>query len=197
MRIETVERELFTIQELSESSKETALQTMAQWVTEDSFWSECVIDDAKEIGALMGIEIDNIYFSGFWSQGDGACFTGQYYYKKGGNKAVKAHAPKDTELHEIAETLQELNRKYFYQLSATVRHQGYYSHEFCTDISTDAGDRWPTDNDNEVLVGTLRDFMRWIYKRLEAEYEYCTSEEVLIENAEVNAYEFDADGNIA
>jgi hypothetical protein len=185
------------LEKLSESAKEAALQTLAERATCDEWWYESTIDDAKEIGALMGIEIDNIYFSGFGSQGDGACFTGQYYYKKGGLKAVKEYAPQDTELHEIAEQLQLLNRQHFYQLSASVRQSGHYNHEYCTDINVDGGE-YSVSNDNEEAVNdTLRDYMRWIYKRLEAEYNYCTSEEVLIENAEANEYEFDVDGNPA
>jgi len=39
-------------------------------------WWECVYENFKERMAKVGIEVDKIYFSGFWSQGDGACFEG-------------------------------------------------------------------------------------------------------------------------
>lgn len=172
----------YSFDELSEEAQENALEKYWDWNVQDSFWHECVIEDAKEIGKITGIDITNIFFSGFYSQGDGACFEGYYEYKKGGLKALKAYAPQDTELHRIAKELQELQRKNFYALSANVKHRGHYYHEMCTDIQV-----W---NENESMGGAndeayygiqelLRDFMRWIYKNLELEYDYLTSEENL------------------
>lgn len=43
----------------------------------DYEWWDCVYEDAKEDGYSKGFCIDKIYFSGFWSQGDGASWTGQ------------------------------------------------------------------------------------------------------------------------
>ena len=51
----------------------------------------------------------------------------------------------------------------------------------------------PTDELEELL----RDFMQWIYRQLEAEYEYQTSDEAIAENFTANETEFDADGNLA
>lgn len=41
----------------------------------DCDWWDCVYDDSKEVCAAFGIDIDDIAFSGFYSQGDGASFT--------------------------------------------------------------------------------------------------------------------------
>ena len=57
--------------ELSDEAKERAREWYRQGNCDDSFWSECTIDDAKEIGKYMGMNVDKVYFSGFWSQGDG------------------------------------------------------------------------------------------------------------------------------
>lgn len=142
-------------------------------------WYESTFDDAKAIARLMGIEIEDIYFSGFCHQGQGACFTGSLGYAKGCAKAVKAYAPSDTELHSIAEQWQRLHSKSFYQLSGTVKHSGRYSHEYCTSFDWDAANRyWGSDLTDsqyaiaEDLADCARDFMRWIYQRLETEYEY-------------------------
>jgi hypothetical protein len=40
-------------------------------------WWDSEYDCFKQDMAEVGIEVDNIYFSGFWSQGDGACFEGK------------------------------------------------------------------------------------------------------------------------
>lgn len=43
----------------------------------DYEWWDCVYEDAIENGKELGFYIDKIYFSGFWSQGDGASWEGQ------------------------------------------------------------------------------------------------------------------------
>lgn len=51
------------------------------------------------------------------------------------------------------------------------------------------------DNERaETLTEALRDFNRWIYKALEKEYEYLTSDEAVEESIRTNAYEFTKDG---
>lgn len=189
----------YSFDELSEEAQEYALEKYWQWDVDDTFWQECVIDDAKEIGKILGIEIENIYFSGFSSQGDGACFEGYYSYAKQAPKNIKAYAPEETKLHTIAQNLQDLQRKNFYCLSANVKHRGHYYHEMCTDIQV-----W---NDNESMGGAndeahdgikelLRDFMRWIYRTLEKEFEYRTSAENLKESFQANDVQFLENGNL-
>jgi hypothetical protein len=39
-------------------------------------WHECAIDDFKNDMGRIGIRVGEVYFSGFCSQGDGACFEG-------------------------------------------------------------------------------------------------------------------------
>lgn len=139
-------------------------------------WWDSVYDDAKRIAALMGWRIDDIHFSGFWSQGDGACFTGSLAYKRGCAKAVREYAPLDTELHRIADAWQTAQRSQFYAISGTVKHAGHYSHEYSVsfdweDSRTNYG--WTNDSfDEDAFAEPARDFMRWIYSTLEREYEY-------------------------
>lgn len=139
-------------------------------------WYESTFDDAKEIAKLLGWQIDDIYFSGFWSQGDGACFTGTLGYKRGCTKALREYAPLDTELHAIADAWQAAQRTQFYSISGSVTHTGRYSHEYS--VSFDWEDSrheygWTNDSfDESAFEEPARDFMRWIYKRLESEYEY-------------------------
>lgn len=139
-------------------------------------WFECTFDDAKSIAALMGWHIDNIYFSGFWSQGDGACFTGTLGYAKGCARAVRAYAPQDTELHRIADAWQAAQRAQFYSITGSVTHNGHYSHEHSVSFDWSDARReygWTNDAFNEdAFEEPARDFMRWIYRRLEREYDY-------------------------
>lgn len=139
------------------------------------WWSESVIDDAKAIGALMGWQIERVYFSGFWSQGDGACFEGGLGYAKQCAKAVRAYAPQDSELHAIADRWQALQKRCFYSLWGSVAHSGHYHHEFSTRFTwEDSRDSWralPADCDDDATE-IARDYMRWIYRALEREYNF-------------------------
>lgn len=142
----------------------------------DHEWWDFVFEDAKTIGALIGFNIDNIYFSGFSSQGDGACFTGHVCYRKGGTKSVREYAPNEVELHRIADAWASLQKSQFYSISGTVKHSGRYSHSGCAafdfeDLRHHYG--YTSESfDEDDFAQVCRDFMDWIYKRLECEYEY-------------------------
>ena len=182
----------YSFDELSEEAQKTAIE-------KNYGWSEFTIQDAKELGKLFGIDITNIFFSGFSSQGDGACFTGEYAYKAGGLKALKEYAPQDYALHAIVKALQELQRKNFYRLSANVKHRGHYYHEMCTDIqvwSENESMGGANDDAHDGIQELLRDFMRWIYKRLESEYDYLTSEDAIKESLISNECQFNKDGSL-
>jgi len=199
MRIDTVKTKVYKFNELNDEAKEKAIMDLHDINTDFDWWC-FVFDDAIEIGKIIGIDIDKIYFSGFYSQGDGACFDGSYEYKKGALKNIRQHAPKDNDLHEIAESLQTLQRKCFYSAAATINQSGHYMHENCTNIDTcfenyNGSDYYSNDNHDD-LKDCLRDFMRWIYRRLEKENDYLTSESAIIESIESNDYEFTADGSI-
>lgn len=193
-----IETTVYAFDELSEEAKEKARNWLREGNCEDSFWHECVIDDAKECGKIIGIDIDHIYFRGFWSQGDGACFEGSYRYQKGAAKAIRAHAPQDKELHAIADRLQATQRPAFYGLTAAVKHHGHYYHEHCTTIDVHDADGYNVGGDSEEdIMDILRDFMRWIYKRLEAEWEYQNADEQVDESIRINEYTFTEEGERA
>lgn len=195
---QVIETTVYQYDELSDSAREKAREWYREASSGDPFWSECVLDDAKEIGALMGIQVEHIYYSGFSSQGDGACFEGRYAYEKGATRKVQEYAPKDCDLHRIAMELQMLQRTNFYDLTASVKHAGRYCHEHSTDIFVDKPNSLHYMDQGcataEALRDLLRDFMRWIYKRLESEWEYQNSDEQVEEAIRANEYTFTEDG---
>ena len=145
-------------------------------------WYEDIYEDVKSVARILGIEIDHIYFSGFWSQGDGACFVGRYEYQGSGS------TPKDETLSEIKNELDRIQQQYPDEpLYAEVSHRSpHYYHAHSTIIDTNIED----------VCEPLRDFMDWIYRRLENEYDYQQSTEVITENIVINDYEFDKEGNL-
>lgn len=185
---------VFTLSELTGEARENALSTLREWAT-DFDWYDGVYDGAKTIGALMGVEINNIYFSGFCSQGDGACFDGRYKYVKGASKAVKQYAPLDTELQALAKRLQDVQRPYFYEITANISCNQRYKR---TEGDYDINGRF-CDIPDCVIDGMdqiFSEFADWIYKQLEKEYDYITGEDSLLENAEANGYQFTDNGDM-
>lgn len=144
-------------------------------------WSESVFDDAKTNGAMIGIDIKDIYYSGFWSQGDGASFTGSYAYKAGAVKAIRQAAPKDDELHRIAIALQAAQRPYFYKICATIKTSGRYGHSGAMDVDCEhIDDSYRDIGDCDAIVMALRSFAHWIYHNLEREYEYQSAWQIAV-----------------
>ena len=197
----TITKEVFTFDELSEPAKERARESYRAHGF-DYYWWACVYDDAKHIAKLMGISIDEIYFSGFWSQGDGASFTGSYRYAKGAVEHVKAWAPEDEELHRIAKSLQNIQKRHFYSLQASITEgagSNHYSHSgtMHVDVRDDMRSMYADLGDaEEDLADLMRSFADWVYRQLESEYNHLASDEQVDEILIVNEYEFAEDGSI-
>jgi hypothetical protein len=192
---ETIETTVYQFDELSESAKDAA-RNWWKSASADDDWYEYTYEDVKECGALIGITVDRIYFSGFSSQGDGACFEGSYAYKKGASAAIAAHTGGCDKLQNIAAALQETQRKAFYRLTAKVKHNGRYMHENCTDIDTYNGmtGDYATNEQCDEIAASLRDFMRWTYRELERAYDYFMSNENVDDIIRINEYTFSEDG---
>jgi hypothetical protein len=206
----TIETTVFKFDELSDSAKEAARDWYRQSDADDNFFAECVYDDAADVAELFGLDIRtrrtksgtytaNIYYSGFSSQGDGACFEGHYKYKPGGLKAVKEYAPNDTELHAIVARLQAIQARHFYKLVASTEHRGHYYHSGCMSVDVVHADDQYRDigTAEDDIRDEMRAFADWIYDRLENEYDYMQADEQVDESIRANEYEFTADGECA
>lgn len=211
MRTETETRTLFQYDELTPEAQQEA----REWYrTGFEFYSDTDFEYAATIADLFGLDIRQrpvklmngqtryepcVYYSGFSSQGDGACFEGVYRYKKGALKAVKAYAPQDTELHRIVKDLQDAQKPYLYKLTASTVHSGHYYHSGCMAVEVEhSDDQYRDIGDAETLItDALRAFADWIYSQLEKEYDYQTSDEAVEEAIRANEYEFTEDGEIA
>lgn len=206
-----VEIPVFRLDELSDGAKEKA----RAWHRETSAcddWHECVFDDFEAVCAMLGVRLKTrsvrlfgggtrqkpcIWFSGFASQGDGACFEGSYSFAKDAPKKVRAYAPQDGELRRIADALQAIQRRNFYQLRADVSQRGRTCHEYSMSIAVERDsptDQPMTADAEDAVIELLRDLARWLYRRLEREYEYQTSDEVTDEAILANDYSFTDEG---
>jgi hypothetical protein len=206
----TVTLEAFDFAELSDKAKERARQWFRDLLAQESDWWDAVYDEADRFAALLGIEIDRktirlsggrerqepaIYFSGFSSQGDGACFTGRYRYAKQAPAALKSEAPLDVTLQRIATGLQAIQRRFGYRLEARITHSDRYYHAYSTDIEVLLNGEEPVDVVTaKEVADLLRDYMNWVYRQLEQEDESRLSDENVDAGIEANEYVFDANG---
>ena len=202
---------VYPIDELSDAAKDAA----RAWYREsclDYEWYDFVYEDFRTICRILGVTLatspvslhgggtrdkPHLFWTGFSSQGDGASFEGSYSHARGAAKAIRAHAPKDDELHRIADTLQALQRRNFWQAHATIRQQGRYYHEYTMSIDVERDSQtWqpPTDDAEETVTEAMRDLARWLYRQLRAEYEHLTSDEAIDETLATNESTFTAAG---
>jgi hypothetical protein len=202
-----VETTVYDLNELSDAGQDKARNWYRQTAIEDD-WYHFVYEDFAIICGILGVHLKTrsvrlfgggtrakscIYFSGFSSQGDGACFEAHYAYEKDALRKIRAHAPQDVELHAIADALQAAQRRNFYQLRADITHRGRYNHEYCMAISLERGSPTSqdmTDGTEDAVIEALRDLARWLYRQLEREYEYQTSDTIVDESIIANGYTF-------
>ena len=206
-----IETTVYTIDELSDAAKENARIWYRHQGLHDE-WYDFVYEDFETICGILGITLattpvrlygggtrdkPQIFWSGFHSQGDGASLFGTYCHARGASKAIRAHAPKDAELHRIADELQPVQRRNFHQLHASIRQSGRYCHEYsmAIEVERDSPTRQPmTDGAEDTVIEALRDLARWLYRQLRSEYEHQTSDEAVDEIVSINEWTFKADG---
>ena len=227
------EKTEFTFDELSDEAKTKARDKWRENSHRDEWW-DCIYDDAVAVGKLIGIEIGQRYegknrrtgaaifspdisFSGFCSQGDGCCYSGDLNIKdlKGCVEKLKTHVGEgDTVLFELAAEGEALYNEVLRRL-LVLRMQGVD-----VDDLNDNGDTTEVKLDSvitiegkeryyrttAVLVGCVSEvedamsayvsgFADWIYKQLEAEDEHMDSDEYIDGEIEANDLLFDESGS--
>lgn len=162
-------------------------------VEHDDWW-EYVEESTKErLRSEYGFAMDDLLWSGFSSQGDGASFTGAMW-------EFDTFINKHQVLLDVAPVLCKLIRASKVDLSfALVRgssryahdntveaelnfYQGYHDDEMQSLILKAVCDHIEAtelDKFEEAILALLKDEMRKVYRELEAEYDHLTSEEVV------------------
>ena len=146
--------------------------------------------DVRTVGGKTVIK-PSIYFSGFWSQGDGACFEGRV--DDWPKFLTAAGCPELVDLYE----------KLTDPLSLSWTHSDYYYHSGCTSFSSELWVTNPYDPDDDVLqyaawgavmkdgaifdkqendfIDFVRGLMDQLYEDLEEEHDYLTDDERVVE----------------
>ena len=189
---------------LPHATKDKILDEHRYWNVEHDDWWEFVYDGFKGDMAKVGIEVDKIYFSGFCSQGDGACFEGRV-------KDWTLFLPSVG--HTSAALIDHASMHFYFR----VEHSGHYYHENCTSFSSDMMlpegqedeefidscspyeedslleavwmielDKFDENTLHEEFIEVFKDHMRDLYKRLDDEHDHLTSDEAVLDSLEAN-----------
>ena len=184
----------YSFNELSNEARQVAFNNNSDINVCHLDWYDYTKDDFHTILELIGFYNIDSNFSGFYSQGDGASFSADYRYKKGCLKAVKQHAPNDTELHYIVKGIVSHQKNNGYLLSCEVSQRGNYYHsntmQFSWCKNDDSCFDWKNDFVEDELEQLFKDLADWYYSRLESEYEYLTSFAVVAAMLEANEIQF-------
>lgn len=177
-------------------------------INTDHDWWDNTYEDFGRVAKILGFEVDleNVHFSGFCSQGDGASFTGSYnavegkhYRRDPKNFAeiapteMREYAPKDTTLHEIADELLVISRMYF-PAYATIGRTGTM-HSHCATMNIPSCVECDSDTEfadevlfavSDAILAQARALADWLYRQLEKEYEYQQSDEAVADTIFAN-----------
>ena len=216
----TIEITLYQFDELNDKAKEKAVQNYHNNWMQDERWGS-TYDYMKEEGEHKhGFRVDDIRFSGFWSQGDGASWCGAVDL---GDWVRKTFNSTDLE-HPLTQIFLALLDEGWIESKVLVSfNSSHYCHENTMHVNN-IDHYYKIDDDSvmemgmfkganvaelihliestldtlyERLVEECQDFARTIYKELEADYEAQTTEEVIAESYAINDVWFDETGRIA
>lgn len=178
----------------------------------DSYYSESVVEDFERVANILGIDIDRarhgngkepaVFWSGFWSQGDGASYSGTLSAKPDAGTAIREYAPQDVELHRIGDAIAALSVRFpdLYAKAEQGRYGAHYYHARTIAVDVEVGeddDGNPLDAESPVdeeVTALIRDLADWLYKQLEAAYEDEQDDENVADNIRANEYTFTEDG---
>lgn len=178
---------------LSDERKQALIEEHRDINTSYEWW-DCVYDDFEEDMEKVGIKVDAMHFSGFWSQGDGASFTGYMRSKPFFEHHKLADSyPWIAKLIEMGGdfTLRIERNSYSHYVhentvSSTLTFAGMFRHTLPNDgVRAAVIEQWDELLDAEyegiaqAATDIIRDYCRDLYRRLREEYEYLTSDEAV------------------
>jgi hypothetical protein len=190
MITKTIEVKLYTFDELSDEVKEKVLDEYRYVNVDYDGWYDFVVEDWEEKLEKLGYEDVKIYFSGFYSQGDGACFV------------AKVNIPKWIKAHKAGKRFRRLLKEYNegWDASITIKHN--YRYYFSTSTDVEYEGYWDLSDKAyeqlEEMAKCIEDEREKlgdeIYEDLAKEYEYMISDEAVAETIIANDYNFMEDG---
>jgi hypothetical protein len=199
----TQEITIFTFEELTPEAQQRAIEKNRNINVNFKEWSEPIIEKATDTANTAGFTVKTIYFSGFWSQGDGAMF--EYTGLEG--ETLKNEFIDGLNLSAMRKNWLKNN----IHTSAGGRQFGHYYHE----NSCSHRIYWEIDNGDihysspfynwlesyagqfeEFIIEKYKNLCGDIYKNLSNCYDELTSDECIKETLIANEYEYTEEGDL-
>lgn len=218
------EEETYSFEELSPEAQENALDNNRDINVDYDGWEDGVTEPFKEEMSEIGIDDITISYSGFYSQGDGASFTSEDIDTRKLFNAIGIQSNKSLDMETDDERKKGENKDFYdlldrmedvgqlernrinpEEIRVTIertdnRHVHYNTVRANVEI-WDEPDGWEepegfTEELEEKVTEYIRGLCKDLYRRLEKEYDFQTSDESVKETLIDNDYEFDEEGNI-
>ena len=185
---------VYKFDELSKEAQEKALEKQREF--EGEIWTadDYLIPNFKEEMEKYGVSRIDVSYSGFWSQGDGASFTGlvdlKKYIKETKQEKYYAKLLKAMENEDVDDSLLIERTSHQYAHENTIRANDVRYNGEDKEIQAQA------DRLSEEMTSFAREKSRELYKQMNDDYDNATSDESLKDSINVNEYEFTEDGKI-
>lgn len=194
----------------SQNYSQAFLDKYRYWNTEDTDWADTVREDFIAKMRERGIDVDNVHWSGFCNQGDGACFEGRIvdmslFFKR--HVTDRAKEGEEALFPMIRISIDGINSNHYWW-----RHNGRYYHEhslvhdaavadfedacghvYDVEQMRDCGvTLWEEQYDKEcedfstMVQDLVRDYCVELYRALNDEYDYLTSDEAVADSLYAN-----------
>ncbi len=176
-----IEYDVFQFDELSPEQQEKVIENYRDINVNYDVWADFVLGDWKSKLSQLGYDGAEIYWSGFWSQGDGACFEAQVNIPI----VAKRLGFSDKLLGEDEQGL----------ISGTIKHSGNYYHSRMTDVDLE----YHGENDDvanaisdleNAIKSDIVELGNTIYRDLEKEHTDLSSDDAVAEALKGNEYYF-------
>lgn len=212
---ESEDEKSYTFDELSPEAKKNAIDSNRGYSTESYDWWEPIIEGFTEEMEAIGMADIDCQFSGFYSQGDGASFTGKVKDNELFLKEIEItpasvglgdNTPRkfDTALASIAEniyiTIQRNDRNHYHYntISANVEVDGDDEIELDLGlgmiIEIDVND--VCERIDPIITDWAREKSKKLYRDLENYHDELQSDENIANDLSSGGHEFDEEGNM-
>lgn len=191
---------------LPEKQRKAVLDKYRDWLVDHIDWWDCVEENFKADMSAIGVHVDKIHFRGFWSQGDGACFDGKvddwplFLTTIGYSDAALIYAAENFDWEFTCQ-----HTHYIYAHHKSVSYGGeinlpddaddhYFADRYCEwgpdDIRTATLmtnlSAYAPQSLQEEFISVFERYMIDLYKQLNDEYDYLTSDESVLDSLDAN-----------